>query len=69
MHNDACEGQCQGKLWWRLAAILMGKSFVVLGNVLFRFCKWFGEFVRQVITLCGPFFGKRVFVCVVFAQE
>ena len=31
MVNYACEGQSQGKLWWRLVAILTCKSFVIHG--------------------------------------
>ena len=31
MVNYACEGQSQGKLWWRLVAILTCKSFVIRG--------------------------------------
>ena len=30
MVNYACEGRSQGKLWWRLIAILTCKSFVIL---------------------------------------
>ena len=33
MVNYACEGQSQGKLWWRLVAILTCISFVILGNM------------------------------------
>ena len=29
MVNYACEGQSQGKLWWRLVAVLTCKSFVI----------------------------------------
>ena len=64
MVNCAREGQMQGKLWWRLQAILTCESFVTLGlwgerqaepgaQQLYQVKRMFGQIGNVLLSTCS----------------